>query len=45
MVWRTARELLAQDVRATLREIRAPTLVLWGADGPLMPADCVLVGD
>jgi pimeloyl-ACP methyl ester carboxylesterase len=45
MVWRTARELLAQDVRATLREIRAPTLVLWGADDPLMPADCVLVGD
>ncbi|HEY2994338.1 MAG TPA: alpha/beta fold hydrolase [Methylomirabilota bacterium] len=43
MVWRTARELLAQDVRATLREIRTPTLVLWGADDPLLPADCAEV--
>lgn len=43
IVWRTARELLAQDVRATLREIRAPTLVLWGADDPLLPADCAEV--
>jgi pimeloyl-ACP methyl ester carboxylesterase len=43
MVWRTARELLAQDVRATLREIRTPTLVLWGADDPLIPADCAEV--
>jgi pimeloyl-ACP methyl ester carboxylesterase len=43
MVWRTARELLAQDVRATLRDIRAPTLVLGGADDPLMPADCAEV--
>ena len=35
--------VLAQDVRATLREIRTPTLVLWGADDPLMPADCAEV--
>jgi pimeloyl-ACP methyl ester carboxylesterase len=43
MIWRIARELLAQDIRATLREIRTPTLVLWGADDPLMPAVCAEV--
>lgn len=43
MVWRTARELLGEDIRTTLREIRAPTLVLWGADDALLPADCAEV--
>ena len=40
LVWRTAQELLAQDLRATLREIRTPTLVLWDTDDPVMPANC-----
>ena len=38
LMWRTARELLGRDLRELLGEIRAPTLVLWGADDPLLPA-------
>jgi pimeloyl-ACP methyl ester carboxylesterase len=38
LMWRTARELLGRDLRETLGEIRVPTLVLWGADDPLLPA-------
>jgi pimeloyl-ACP methyl ester carboxylesterase len=33
LIWRTARALLAQDVRGTLGGIRAPTLVIWGGSG------------
>lgn len=40
VVMRTARALLAQDLRATLGEIRAPTLVVWGTDDPMMPVEC-----
>ncbi len=43
VVWRTARELLAQDVGPTLQAVRAPTLVIWGADDPLVPAACAEV--
>jgi pimeloyl-ACP methyl ester carboxylesterase len=37
LVWRTARDLLAEDVGAVLGAIRAPTLVLWGEDDTLVP--------
>jgi pimeloyl-ACP methyl ester carboxylesterase len=40
LLWRTARALLAQDVRSTLSQIRARTLVMWGADDPMVPAVC-----
>jgi pimeloyl-ACP methyl ester carboxylesterase len=40
VVWRTARALLAQDVRGRLGDIRAPTLVVWGADDPMLPVEC-----
>ena len=40
VVMRTARALLTQDLRTTLAEIRAPTLVVWGADDPMMPVEC-----
>ena len=40
LVWRTARALLAQDVRETLARIRAPTLVVWGTDDPMVPVAC-----
>jgi pimeloyl-ACP methyl ester carboxylesterase len=43
LVWRTARALLAQDLRETLGAIRAPTLVLWGTDDPMVPAECAAV--
>jgi pimeloyl-ACP methyl ester carboxylesterase len=39
VVMRTARALLTQDLRATLGKIRAPTLVMWGADDPMMPVE------
>ncbi len=34
---RTARDLLAEDVREDLRRIEAPTLLLWGENDPLVP--------
>ena len=34
---RTARDLLAEDVRGDLRRIRAPTLLLWGKNDTLIP--------
>ncbi len=43
VVWRTARALLAKDVRGTLGDIRAPTLVVWGADDPMVPVECARV--
>jgi pimeloyl-ACP methyl ester carboxylesterase len=36
-LWRAARDLLAEDVREDLREIQAPTLLLWGENDPLIP--------
>jgi pimeloyl-ACP methyl ester carboxylesterase len=43
VVLRTARELLAQDLGATLGDVRSPTLVIWGADDPMVPAECAEV--
>jgi len=40
LVLRTARELLAQDIAALLEHVRSPTLVVWGADDPMVPVDC-----
>ena len=40
LVWRTGRALLARDVRDTLGQIRAPTLVVWGTDDPMVPVAC-----
>jgi pimeloyl-ACP methyl ester carboxylesterase len=34
---RTTRDLLAEDVRADLRRVGAPTLLVWGAKDPLIP--------
>jgi pimeloyl-ACP methyl ester carboxylesterase len=39
LVWRTARAVLTHDVRATLGDVRSPTLVVWGADDPMLPAE------
>jgi pimeloyl-ACP methyl ester carboxylesterase len=36
-LWRAARDLLAADVRADLRKIQAPTLLVWGENDPLIP--------
>ena len=36
-LWRAARDLLAEDVRADLRKIQAPTLLVWGENDPLIP--------
>jgi pimeloyl-ACP methyl ester carboxylesterase len=36
-LWRAARDLLAEDVRADLRKIEAPTLLVWGENDPLIP--------
>jgi pimeloyl-ACP methyl ester carboxylesterase len=36
-LWRVARDLLAEDVRADLRKIQAPTLLVWGENDPLIP--------
>ena len=35
---RSARELLAQDVTHELRDVRAPTLLVWGERDDLVPA-------
>jgi pimeloyl-ACP methyl ester carboxylesterase len=37
LLWRTARDILAQDVRAELAAIRASTLIVWGSEDPLVP--------
>jgi pimeloyl-ACP methyl ester carboxylesterase len=34
---RTARDLLAEDVRDDLRRVEAPTLLVWGKRDPLIP--------
>jgi pimeloyl-ACP methyl ester carboxylesterase len=34
---RTARDLLAEDVRGDLRSIPTPTLLIWGENDPLVP--------
>ncbi len=34
---RTARDLLAEDVRADLASVAAPTLLVWGEHDPLVP--------
>ncbi len=36
-LWRAARGLLAEDVRGDLRNIEAPTLLVWGENDPLIP--------
>jgi pimeloyl-ACP methyl ester carboxylesterase len=36
-LWRAASDLLAADVTPMLRTVRAPTLVVWGADDRLLP--------
>ena len=36
-VWRTARDLLAEDVRDDLRRVGMPTLLVWGDRDPLIP--------
>ena len=36
-LWRAARDLLAEDVRGDLRNIAAPTLLVWGENDPLIP--------
>jgi pimeloyl-ACP methyl ester carboxylesterase len=36
-LWRGARDLLAEDVRGDLRNIEAPTLLVWGENDPLIP--------
>ena len=36
-LWRAARDLLAEDVRGDLRNIEAPTLLVWGENDPLIP--------
>jgi pimeloyl-ACP methyl ester carboxylesterase len=35
-LWRAARDLLAEDVRGDLRNIQAPTLLVWGENDPLI---------
>jgi pimeloyl-ACP methyl ester carboxylesterase len=37
-LWRVGRDLLAQDLTGQLGAIRAPTLVVWAEDDPLLPA-------
>ena len=34
---RTARDLLAEDIRGDLRNVEAPTLLVWGENDPLIP--------
>lgn len=36
-LWRAARDLLAADVRGDLRNIEAPTLLVWGENDALIP--------
>ena len=36
-LWRATRSLLADDVRANLRAVRTPTLLVWGEDDRLVP--------
>ena len=36
-LWRATRNLLADDVRADLRAIRTPTLLVWGEEDQLVP--------
>jgi pimeloyl-ACP methyl ester carboxylesterase len=43
VVLRTARALLAQDVSTKLPDVRSPTLIVWGADDPMVPAQCAAV--
>jgi pimeloyl-ACP methyl ester carboxylesterase len=37
-LWRVASDLLGADIGVALRAVRAPTLVVWGADDRLLPA-------
>jgi pimeloyl-ACP methyl ester carboxylesterase len=36
-LWRVGNDLLTSDIATTLRSVRAPTLVLWGARDRLLP--------
>jgi pimeloyl-ACP methyl ester carboxylesterase len=36
-LWRAVRDLLAEDVRGDLRNVEAPTLLVWGENDPLVP--------
>lgn len=36
-LWRAARDMLADDVRADLAAVRAPTLLVWGERDALVP--------
>lgn len=37
IVWRAGRELLASNIEEQLGSIHAPTLLIWGAQDPLVP--------
>jgi pimeloyl-ACP methyl ester carboxylesterase len=37
-LWRAARDLLAEDVRADLKWIEAQTLLIWGENDTLVPS-------
>ena len=36
-LWRIGGDLLASDIALSLRSVKAPTLILWGADDRLLP--------
>jgi pimeloyl-ACP methyl ester carboxylesterase len=36
-LWKATRDLLAEDVRGDLRQVGAPTLLVWGERDPLIP--------
>lgn len=36
-LWQVGSDLLASDISDTLHQVRAPTLVVWGADDRLLP--------
>ena len=38
-LWRVASDLLVEDIGANLREVRAPTLVIWGERDHLLPPE------
>ena len=44
-LWQVASDLLASDIAATLKAIRAPTLIVWGADDRLLPPSLGAVFD